>query len=138
MMVEHAPEQEPGDGPASNFLRAGRSLVGSLIAVLQTRIELISTEIEEEWLRIAALVMIGLAALFCAGMAIILLVALVVAAFWDSHRLLAIGLLAGAFFLATLLFWRSLLLRYQAKPRLFSASLDELRKDQALVSGAAR
>lgn len=138
MMVEDAPEQGLGDGPASNFLRAGQSLVGSLLALLQTRIELISTEIEEEWLRIAALVMIGLAALFCVGMAIILLVALIVAAFWDSYRLLAIGFLAGAFFIAGFVFWRSFLMRYQAKPRLFSASLDELRKDQALVSGAAR
>ncbi len=138
MTVERASEQESGDGPASNFLRAGQSLAASLIAVLQTRIELLSTEIEEEWLRIAALVMIGLAALFCAGMAIILLVALIVAAFWDSYRLLAIGFLAGAFFMVGLVFWRSLLMRYQAKPRLFSASLDELRKDQALVSGAAR
>jgi uncharacterized membrane protein YqjE len=134
MMAESELEHEVNDGPASNFLRAGRSLAGSLIALLQTRIELISTEIEEEWLRIAALVMIGLAALFCAGMAIILLVALVVAAFWDSHRFLAIGLLAGAFFIATLIFWRSLLMRYQAKPRLFAASLDELGKDHALIS----
>ncbi len=138
MTLERALEPEPGDGPASNFLRAGQSLVASFIAVLQTRIELLSTEIEEKWLRIFALVMIGLVALFCAGMAVILLVALIVAAFWDSYRLLAIGFLAGIFFIASLVLSRSLLRRYQAKPRLFSVSLDELRKDHALVLGAAR
>ena len=69
-MAERELEPEVNDGAASNFLRAGRSLAGSFIAVLQTRIALLSTEIEEERLSIAAMVMIGLAALFCAGIAI--------------------------------------------------------------------
>jgi uncharacterized membrane protein YqjE len=138
MPQERALEPELSEGPASKFLRAGRSLAGSFIAAVQTRVELLSNEIEEEYLRIAALILIALAALFCAGMTIILLVALIVAAFWDSHRLLALGLLAGTFFTATLVIWRSLLLRYLAKPRLFSASLDELSKDQALVAGVAQ
>jgi uncharacterized membrane protein YqjE len=127
---------DSSSGPASNFLRAGQSLVGSVIAVLQTRLELLSTEIEEEWLRITGLIMIGLSALFCVGVAIMLVVTLIVAAFWDSYRLLSIGVLASAFAIAAWIFWRSLVLRYQSKPRLFAATLDELGKDQAAISGA--
>ncbi len=143
MMYDRALETETtngagsdsSSGPASNFLRAGQRLMGSAIAVLQTRLELLSTEVEEEWLRIAGLIMIGLSALFCVGMAVMLLVALIVAAFWDSHRLLSIGLLASAFAVAAWICWRSLMARYQSKPRLFAATLDELGKDQAAISG---
>jgi uncharacterized membrane protein YqjE len=133
--ASNAAEIDSNSGPASNFLRAGQRLVGSAIAVLQTRLELLSTEVEEEWLRIAGLIMIGLAALFCVGMAIMLLVALIVVVFWESHRLLSIGVLAGAFAIAAWIFWRSLSTRCQSKPRLFAATLDELGKDQAAISG---
>lgn len=133
--TSNAAKIDSNSGPASNFLRAGQRLVGSAIAILQTRLELLSTEVEEEWLRIAGLIMIGLAALFCVGMAIMLLVALVVVAFWDSYRLLSISLLASAFAIAAWVFWRSLMMRYQSKPRLFAATLDELGKDQAAISG---
>ncbi len=122
-----------GDAPAGiagNLLRALQNLGGSFLAIVQTRLQLLSTEFEEEWLRLAGLAVLALAALFCAGVAIVLAVVFVVAAFWDSYRLSAIIALGAVFVLMAVVLWRMLVMRYAAKPPLFAASLKELRKDR--------
>jgi uncharacterized membrane protein YqjE len=116
-------------GPASRMLQSMQSLVASLLSIVSTRVELISTEIEEEALRVATIVAIALAAMFCTGVAIMLVVAFVVVAFWETHRLLAIALLAAAFALASVVLYQQMQTRYRARSRLFSASLGELAKD---------
>ena len=127
----HLGSAPAGDvGPVAGMLRSAQSLLASTLEIAQTRIELLATEVEEEWLRIAMLFAIGLAGLFCVGVATILVVALVVAAFWETHRLLTIGLLALLFSCGGALLLRAMVIRYRAKPRLFAASLDELSKDR--------
>ncbi|MEO7253937.1 MAG: phage holin family protein [Casimicrobium sp.] len=117
-------------GIAGNLLRSVQNLGGSFLAIVQTRLELLSTEIEEEWLRLAGFVLLALAALFCVSVAIVLAVVFVVAAFWDSYRLSAIVGLGAVFVLIAAVLWRMLVMRYAAKPPLFAASLKELRKDR--------
>ncbi len=129
----------PGDGEApagiaGNLLRALQNLGGSFLAIAQTRLELLSTEIEEEWLRLAGFALLALAALFCVGVAIVLTVVFIVAAFWDSYRLSAIVALCAVFVLIAVALWRVLVVRYAAKPALFAASLMELRTDRACTS----
>ena len=121
-------------GIAGNLLRALQNLGGSFLAIVQTRLELLSTEIEEEWLRLAGFALIALAVLFCAGVAIVLAVVFVVAAFWDSYRLSAIVALGAAFVLIAVVLWQVLVMRYAAKPALFAASLKELRRDRECAS----
>ncbi len=121
-------------GIAGNLLRALQNLGGSFLAIAQTRLELLSTEFEAEWLRLAGFTLLALAALFCAGVAIVLGVVFIVAAFWDSYRLSAIVGLGAAFVLVAIVLWRILVTRYAAKPPLFAASLKELRKDRDNVS----
>lgn len=122
--------EEPPPGPASRMLHSLQSLAASLLNIVSTRVELISTEVEEEALRIAIIVAIGLAAMFCAGVAIMLVVTFVVVAFWDTHRLLAIAVVAAMFALAGLVLFQQMQTRYRARSRLFSASLGELAKDR--------
>ena len=70
-----------------------------------------------------------LVALFCLGLAVLLLVLLVVAAFWDSYRLLVLLGLAGFFLLAGGGMIAYAAHQFKTHPRLFAASLGELRKD---------
>ncbi len=121
-------------GIAGNLLRALQNLGGSFLAIVQTRLELLSTEIEEEWLRLAGFALIALAALFCVAVAVLLAVVFIVAAFWDSYRLTAVVALAAAFAVTAVVLWRVLVMRFAAKPRLFAASLKELRKDRERTS----
>ena len=127
-------DAEAPAGIAGNLLRALQNLGGSFLAIVQTRLELLSTEIEEEWLRLAGFALLALAALFCVGVAIVLAVVFIVAAFWDSYRLSAIIALGAVFALIAVVLWRLLVMRYAAKPPLFAASLKELRKDREFTS----
>lgn len=107
----------------------------TLVALAQTRLELLSTDLEEERLHVFSLLVSVLAALFLVGVGLVLATILLVVAFWDAHRLLALGSLAGFFLAAGLAVAGVAVRKARTKPRLFAASLSELNKDrQQLVS----
>jgi uncharacterized membrane protein YqjE len=123
---------EPGhtEGHTEGLLESLRNLAKTFVALVQTRIELFASEIDEERTRFARIAMLGVIVLFCFGLAAVLLVLLIVVVFWDTNRLLAIGVIAGALFaggLAALLGLRSVV---RQRPKFLSATLAELRKDQ--------
>ena len=112
------------------LLASLRTLAGTVLAVVQTRLELLSTEFEEERARIAELLVLAVCAAVCFAFAAFLLVLFIVVFFWDSHRLLTIGILAGAFALSGGFVLAAIRRRASEHPPLFSASIDELRKDR--------
>lgn len=110
-----------------------KTLTGTLIALVYTRLELFSTDLEEERERLAILLMLMLVALFCIGVGLILAVLLIVVAFGDTHRLLVLDGLTGLFLLGGLAAPWIALHKLRTKPRLFAATLAELYKDSALL-----
>ena len=106
-----------------------KTLTSTLIAIVYTRLELLSTDLEEERERLATLLVLMLVALFCIGVGVILVVLLIVVAFWDTHRLLVLGGLTGLFLLGGLAASWMALHKLRTKPRLFAASLAELYQD---------
>jgi uncharacterized membrane protein YqjE len=58
-----------------------------------------------------------------------------VVAFWDTHRMLVMGLLTGGFLGGGLLALAVLASRAKNGPRLFSATLAELEKDRDALGG---
>lgn len=102
----------------------------TLLAIIQTRLELLSNEMEEERLRIGQMLLYGSVALFFFGMATLLLTAFVVVVFWDSNRLLVLAGFTGMYFVAGLLAWIALRRVSREKSKLFSASLAELADDR--------
>ena len=60
---------------------------------------------------------------------------LLIIMFWDTHRLLSLGVVAGIFLACGMLAWVVAVRKARSKPRLFAASLSELSKDrQELIS----
>lgn len=112
-----------------SLLASLQNLAASVLAILQTRFELLTVEVEEEWLRLIGFIAIGLIGLFCAGMAIVLLTGLIVALFWDTYRMPAIAILAAIFAVASAWLWRDMLLRFPAKPPFLFATIQEIQKD---------
>ncbi len=107
-----------------------KRLFGTLSAIVSTRLELLSNELEEELLHLTQMFFFSVVALFCFGLAVLLLTAFIVVLFWDDHRLAVLGSLSVLFFaLGTVV---SMLLRNkaQAKTKLFSVSLAELAEDR--------
>lgn len=107
-----------------------KTLSVSLVGMVHTRLELLSTDIAEEREHLITLLVLALVALFCLGVGVVLLAILIVVVFWESHRLLALGGLTGLFLAVSAgLGWLALY-KIRTKPKLFAASLAELSKDR--------
>ncbi len=107
-----------------------KALAATLLAVAQTRLELFSVDLEEEWVHVSSILTWSVAAMFCAGIGIVLATLFLVFAFWDTHPLLALGIPAAFFLVVAALAWRVVVAKVRAKPRPFAASLAELAKDR--------
>jgi uncharacterized membrane protein YqjE len=123
--------QQPGSGEAgTGIVQSLRNLAATLVALVQTRLELLVTEIEEERVRLLELLLWAAGALFCLGVGILLFTILLIAVFWDSHRISVIAVLTGVFLAAGIGLAIGARNRIQIRSRLFSASLNELARDQ--------
>jgi uncharacterized membrane protein YqjE len=122
------------DDPQPNAARAGlfdsvKGMLGTLVCILHTRIELIGTELREETDRVGALWVQTLAALFFLGVGLVLAAVAVIIAFWDSFRLLAaVALCAGTLGMGAVL-WFRVSLAIRKRPRVLDATLNELARD---------
>jgi uncharacterized membrane protein YqjE len=106
-----------------------RGLAKTCVALLQTRLEIFASEIDEGRARLARIAVLAAVAAFCLGLAVVLLVFFLVVLFWDSDRLLAIGVLTGVFAAAGIAACLVLRLEIGRRPKFLSATLEELRKD---------
>ena len=114
-----------------------KTLSSSLVGIVHTRLELLSTDIAEEREHLVLLLVMALLALFCLGIGIVLLAILIALAFWESHRLMALGGLTGIFLAAGAGAGWLAMHKARSRPRLFEASLAELSKDrQRLTAGS--
>lgn len=124
-----------GQTTGKGLLESLSQLTATLVAIVHTRLDLLSSDLEEgreHWL---ALLVLTQAALFFLGVGVVLATILLVVAFWDSYRLTALGGLSAFFLTAGLVVWRVAVHKARAKPKLFAATLSELSKDrQQMVS----
>lgn len=100
------------------------------VAIVRTRLELLSTELAEEKERFLTQLVLGLAALFCIGLGIILAAVFLTVALWQSHRLLVLGMLTTLFLGLGVAALVAAAKFARTQSKLFSASLAELSKDQ--------
>jgi len=112
-------------------------LAGTLVGILHTRLGLIAVEVEEEMSRFSSYLLWSLVALFCGGVAVLLGVLLIVALFWDTHRIEVLVTLIALFAASALILAWRLSKALKNKPRLLAYSLNELSKDVANLRGDA-
>ena len=122
-------------GPAARLLRSGTQLAGTLLAIVETRFDLLTTEISEDtqrgvrillWTSVALLA--GFAGLLFAGVTVLIV-------FWDDHRVgaaLGVTLAFLAIMAVAILVSRG---RLRERPRLLDATRTELRRDVDLLRG---
>lgn len=123
-MVEKDPASEAG------LLGSIRKLATTLVGVLQTRLEIFSTELEEAKLQLGQLLMLGLVAVFCLGLGVVLLTVFFVVLFWDSYRLPVLGVMSGLFLVLGIFAALTLRAKSAESTRMFSSTLAELSKDR--------
>jgi len=126
--------QTPDNDAHAGLFDSIKSLAATGVAIVQTRLELFSTEAAEEKERLLSLLVLGVAALFFAGLGIVFAALFLTVAFWESHRLLILGLFTVLFLGAGIASLSVALKKARAKSRLFSATLAELSKDRKHLS----
>ena len=126
MAAEDTGTSETGGGFFDPLLET----LSGFVRLLQTRLELALTELEEERERLKEIVVLGVVSLVFLILGLLLLTLFVAALFWDSYRFYVLG--GFAVFYLALAFIMGFVIRNraQSKPRLFSASLSELAKDR--------
>ncbi len=102
----------------------------TLVSVAHTRLELLSLDFEEDRAHLFALVVQYLIAAFFLVVGLVIAIILIVFALWENHRLFALSLVAGGFLLMGFGIGCYAMYKSKTNPRLFSASLTELAKDQ--------
>ncbi len=120
----------PDRGRQPGLFDSVKGLASSGVAIVRTRLELLSTEVAEEKERFLSLLWLGLAALFFIGLGIVFAAVLLTVAFWESHRLLVLGILTLLFLGAGVSALFTALKQARSGSKLFAASLAELSKDQ--------
>jgi uncharacterized membrane protein YqjE len=124
-----AEDSANGAARAGGLLGSIRNLAATLVALLQTRLQLLGNELQEEKLRFGRLLVMAAAAILFLVLGILLLTLLFIVLFWDTHRLLVIALFAGAYLAAGLVLLSAVRKAAAERSRLFEASLGELAKD---------
>lgn len=123
-------------GPLSaGLLSSLRGLLMSGLALAETRLALLSNELEEQKLRLVQGLVMALAGLFVLSVGLVLFVGLVLLLFWDGYRLPALAALTLGFLGAGAWLLVSARRRLRSDGGPFGATLAELRADRAAVAG---
>lgn len=110
-----------------------RGYAASGLAILQTRLELLATEVQEEKLRVGSLLGFAAAAFFFLGFGVVLLAVFLTVLLWDSHRLLALGAFAAVFLALGIAAAIAAAHIGRQGSRLFAASIAELAQDREMI-----
>jgi uncharacterized membrane protein YqjE len=119
------------DKPPPTRLSASlKGLAGTVLTLLQVRLELLSVEAQEEVLRVVGLLLWGAAAALLLSMGLGFLAIFITVALWETQRLLALGVFATLFLtLGGVATWMAYQ-RVRRDSTLFASSLAELRQDR--------
>lgn len=105
------------------------------VALLRTRVELLRVEAQEELGRIVGLVLWSIVAVLCGTLGLAFVAVLVTVLLWESQRAVALAVFATLFLVGAAVAAGFALRLARRGSQLFSASLAELRRDEAALRG---
>ena len=118
-------------GPIGGLFHSVAQLLATVVGIAQTRLELLSTELQEEVHRVAEIMLWAAVALLAAGVGLLMLALLVIIVFWDTHRVVASIAVTGVFFGIAATAGLVMRVKVRSKPPLLDATLAELKHDRA-------
>ena len=127
----HDPEVHPADGrPVAGLFQSLNNFLATFVSIVHTRLELLTTELQEEVRQVGGILLWAFVAAFAAMMGLFLAALVVIFAFWDTHRIEA-GLAMVALFVVVAVA-AGLMLRHKlsTKPPLLDDTLAELARDR--------
>ena len=119
----------PPPGNASTSARV-RALLADVVELAQVRLELFTVEARQEASRLTSLAVMSALAVVFVSFGLIFLAVFITVLLWDSQRLLALGIFTALFLGGGLVLGLLAMQRARQAAHMFSATLDELRRDQ--------
>lgn len=125
-------------GPIRGLFQSVAGMFATVVAIAQTRLELLTTELQEEIHRVSEILVWTLIALLSAGIGLFLFALVIIFIFWDTHRVLASVGVTVAFFVLAGVAGLVLRAKVRGKPRMLDATLAELAKDRESLTARRR
>lgn len=113
-------------------------MAATVLAILQTRAELLAVEVEEEVLRFFSYLILSLVALICFGLATLLAILLIIVIFWDDNRIAAVACLMAFFGIASVALALGVRNCFRKKPKFLAGTLGEISKDVEMLKPSDR
>lgn len=117
-----------------NLLSSIKNLVSTGASIALTRLELASVDVQIARSRFFILLAMIVSALFFFFLALVMFALLIVIYYWESDRMLAIGLLTGSSLFIGLILALWIMQSSRTMPKLFEASIAELAKDREALA----
>ncbi len=117
-----------------NLLSSIKGLASTGASIAQTRLELLSLDVQIARSKLISLLVMIVSALFFLFFGLVMLALLIVIYSWETDRMLALSLLTGAFLFIGLILALLIPQSLRKMPRLFEASITELAKDREALS----
>ena len=119
--------------PRPRLAESLHGIVDAGLQTVQTRLELLAIELQEEKLRLTGLALNTVLAGLLLGFGLMFLMVFLTVLFWDEHRLLALGISTAICLIGGLLAASKAAHAFRSGTKLFSASLAELTRDRAAL-----
>lgn len=113
-----------------NLLSSLKNLVSTGASIAQTRLELISTDVQIARAKFISLLVMIVFTLFFLFFGLVMLALLIVIYSWETDRIFALSLLTSGFLLIGFILALVVLRSLKTMPKLFEATLAELSKDR--------
>jgi hypothetical protein len=117
-----------------NLLSSIKGLASTGASIAQTRLELLSLDVQIARSKFISLLVMIVSALFFLFFGLVMLALFIVIYSWETDRMMALGLLTGAFLSIGLILALVITQSLRKMPRLFEASITELAKDREALS----
>lgn len=123
-------ESPQGERPVLGLFQSLSNFAATLVAIAHTRLQLLTTELQEEVRQVGAILLWAFIAVFAALMGLFLGALAVIFAFWETHRMAA-SLAMVALFVAVAVGAALVLMhKMRTKPPMLDDTLAELAKDR--------
>jgi uncharacterized membrane protein YqjE len=117
-----------------NLLSSIKGLASTGASIAQTRLELLSLDVQIARSKFINLLVMIISALFFLFFGLVMLALLIVIYSWETDRMMALGLLTAAFLSVGVILAFLINQSLRKMPRLFEASITELAKDREALS----
>jgi uncharacterized membrane protein YqjE len=124
------PQEQEQPRSTSGLFQSFSNFAGTLIAIAHTRLQLLTTELQEEVRQVGAILLWAFVAAFTALLGLFLAALVFIFAFWDTHRIAASLAMIGMF--VAIAIFAALVLRKKLREKspMLDDTLAELAKDR--------